>query len=79
MVCATQWRFITVTLPCYVKKLMLSGALSESINEYFEEIYEVGVDEMSWDDMSKNEMEWPSTQEVTSYRRTIYNVLKDLI
>jgi len=67
------------TTVLYVKKLMLSGALSESVNEYFEEIYEVGVDEMSWDDMSKNEMEWPSTQEVTSYRRTIYNVLKDLI
>ena len=28
-----------------------------------------GVDEMSWDDLSKNEMEWPAVAEVTEYRR----------
>jgi len=67
------------TTVLYINKLRLAGVLSEPVNEYFEEIYEVGVDEMSWDDMSKNEMEWPSTSLVTSYRRKVYKMLKDII
>ena len=67
------------TTVLYINKLRLAGVLSEPVNEYFEEIYEVGVDEMSWDDMSKNEMEWPSTKSVTLYRRKVYEILKDLI
>lgn len=31
----------------YVNKLRLAGVLSEPVNEYYEEIFEVGVDEMS--------------------------------
>ena len=34
----------------------------------FEQQFETGVDEMSWDDMSKNEGEWPAVREVTEYR-----------
>jgi len=63
----------------YVNKLLLAGVLKERVNAYFEDIYEVGVDEMSWDDMSKNEMDWPSTDSVTSYRREVYNILKEVI
>lgn len=36
-----------------------------------------GVDEMSWDDLSKNEMQWPSLQEVktmsASHMPTVYS------
>lgn len=63
----------------YINKLRLAGVLSEPVNEYFEEIFEVGVDEMSWDDMSKNEMEWPSIESVTVYRRKVYDILKKII
>ena len=31
----------------YVNKLRLAGVLTEPVNEYYEEIFEVGVDEMS--------------------------------
>lgn len=31
----------------------------------------VGVDEMSWDDMTKNHMAWPSVEEVRDYRRQV--------
>jgi len=42
-------------------------------------MFETGVDEMSWDDMSKNEMEWPSIKEILEYRRKVYIKIKDLI
>ena len=34
---------------------------------------------MSWDDMNKNHMAWPSVGEVTEYRRKVFNVIKNLI
>jgi len=39
----------------------------------------IGVDEMSWDDMNKNHMAWPSVREVTEYRREVFNTIKNLI
>ena len=55
----------------YVNKLRLAGAIPGGINEYFEKIFEVGVDEMSWDDMGKNEMLWPAVSEVTQVRHLL--------
>lgn len=63
----------------YVNKFVVSGLLEKPVNPHFEHIFEVGVDEMRWDDMSKNEMEWPPVSEVTEYRRTVYNMMRDLI
>eukprot|EP00960_Hanusia_phi_P069606 767132-Hanusia_phi.AAC.6 len=61
----------------YINKFRVAGLLKEGVNEYMEQIMETGVDEMSWDDLSKNEMEWPELREVTEYRRTVYNIVKD--
>jgi 5-histidylcysteine sulfoxide synthase len=63
----------------FVNKLVVSGLFKEPVNPYFEQIFEVGVDEMRWDDMSKNEMEWPDVHEVTEYRRQVYGRVRDLI
>ena len=63
----------------YVNKLRVAGLLKAPINPYFEVIFETGVDEMSWDDLSKNKMPWPSVAEVHSYRKTVYKVVTDLI
>jgi hypothetical protein len=46
----------------YVNKLRVAGLLSDPVNAYFEHIFETGVDEMSWDDLSKNAMIWPSVR-----------------
>ncbi|MET3133086.1 5-histidylcysteine sulfoxide synthase/putative 4-mercaptohistidine N1-methyltransferase [Oxalobacteraceae bacterium GrIS 1.11] len=51
----------------------------ESINAYFESIFAVGVDEMSWDDMSKNTMPWPEVREVADYRRAAHARIEQLI
>jgi 5-histidylcysteine sulfoxide synthase len=67
------------TAACYVNKLILGGILAKPINPYFEKIFEVGVDEMSWDDMSKNTMIWPTIPEVKAYRETVYQTVCELI
>ena len=63
----------------YVNKLRVAGLLSEPINPYYEAIFETGVDEMSWDDLSKNSMPWPSVEEVKEYRKKVYSTVVDLI
>ena len=54
-----------------MNKLRVAGLLRAPLNPYFEVIFETGVDEMSWDDMSKNEMPWPSVAEVHAYRAKV--------
>ncbi|HNA69312.1 MAG TPA: hypothetical protein PLD21_16790, partial [Rhodocyclaceae bacterium] len=38
----------------YINKLRVAGLIDAPLNPYFERIFETGVDEMRWDDMSKN-------------------------
>lgn len=63
----------------FVNKLRLAGLLKEPVDLYLEKVLETGVDEMSWDDMSKNEMSWPSVQTVHAYRKKIYTLIRNLI
>lgn len=63
----------------YVNKLRVAGLLHEPINPYFEVVFETGVDEMSWDDLSKNKMQWPSVMQVHEYRKEVYRTVSDLI
>ncbi len=44
---------------------------AQGVDAYLEEIMETGVDEMSWDDLGKNDMEWPDVARVTEYRRQV--------
>ena len=63
----------------YVNKLRVAGVLQEPVNAYFESIFEVGVDEMLWDDMHKNDMIWPTVSEVHEYRQQVYETVKNVI
>lgn len=63
----------------FVNKLRLAGLVDGPINPYFESIFEVGVDEMRWDDLSKNHKEWPSVKAVHEYRREAYKLIVDVI
>lgn len=67
------------TATLFVNKLRVAGLLPEAINERFERVFEVGVDEMSWDDMSKNEMAWPSVREVAAYRQRVFEAVSHII
>jgi len=63
----------------YINKLRVAGLLKNPINPYFESIFETGVDEMSWDDLSKNKMKWPSVAEVHKYRKQVYETISNMI
>ena len=63
----------------YVNKLRLAGLVAGPVDAHFEQLFETGVDEMAWDDLSKNELKWPSVREVTEYRRTVYGIVRRLI
>lgn len=63
----------------YVNKLRVAGLMEDAIDPYFEVIFETGVDEMSWDDLSKNKMSWPSVAEVHAYRKKVYHAVTNVI
>jgi 5-histidylcysteine sulfoxide synthase/putative 4-mercaptohistidine N1-methyltranferase len=63
----------------YVNKLRVAGALAEPVDAALECTLETGVDEMSWDDMSKNEATWPTLERIHEYRAKVYPLLKDFI
>ncbi|HRZ07550.1 MAG TPA: 5-histidylcysteine sulfoxide synthase [Candidatus Competibacteraceae bacterium] len=63
----------------YVNKLRVAGLIEKPLNPYFEQLFETGVDEMRWDDLSKNEMLWPSIQEVHAYRQQVYRTVREVI
>ena len=63
----------------YINKLRVAGLIEQPLNPYFERLFETGVDEMRWDDLSKNEMLWPSLQEVHAYRQQVYRTVRQVI
>lgn len=67
------------TATLYFNKMRVAGLFKEPINLYLEKILETGVDEMSWDDMGKNEMEWPEVREVHAYRKIVYEKIVEII
>jgi len=54
-----------------VNKLMLARILTERVNPHFESLFAIGVDEMSWDDINKNNYQWPSVADVFAYRKEV--------
>lgn len=59
-----------------MNKLRVAGILDKPVDPYLESIFEVGVDEMLWDDMAKNDMVWPTVAEVTKYRKQVYDKVR---
>jgi 5-histidylcysteine sulfoxide synthase len=67
------------TAVLYVNKLRVAGLLADPIDPYLEEILEAGVDENSWDDLSKNDMLWPSVAEIHAYRSAVHRAVRTVI
>jgi 5-histidylcysteine sulfoxide synthase/putative 4-mercaptohistidine N1-methyltranferase len=63
----------------FINKLRVAGIISQPINPYLESLLETGVDEMNWDDLSKNQMIWPKVQEITDYRSKAYHIIREVI
>lgn len=62
----------------YINKLIASGGLEERINPYFEKLFAVGVDEMTWD-ASSDTLQWPSIDEVREYRKKVRHAVDEMI
>ena len=67
------------TATLFVNKMRVAGLLESPVNEEFERLFEVGVDEMSWDDMDKNHRPWPKAQAVAAYRREVFDLVSRVL
>ena len=63
----------------FINKLLIAGLIKERINPKMESMFAVGVDEMSWDDLTLSDYDWPSISEVRSYRKTMRNTVNQLL
>lgn len=67
------------TATFYINKLKLGKYLDERVNDHFESMFAIGVDEMSWDDLDETHYQWPSVAEVKTYRDQVREVVNQLI
>ncbi|WP_339721153.1 5-histidylcysteine sulfoxide synthase [uncultured Paraglaciecola sp.] len=63
----------------YVNKLLLGKFIQGRVDHQIESVCAVGVDEMSWDDLSEDNYTWPSVEAVSEYRDQVKEHLLDLI
>ncbi len=62
----------------YINKLIVSGALNDRIDPHFENLFAVGVDEMSWD-VESSRLHWPSVDAIRVYRNKVRVCVDELI
>ncbi|MFV0596208.1 5-histidylcysteine sulfoxide synthase [Shewanella sp.] len=67
------------TATFYINKLKLGKYLDERVNDHFESMFAIGVDEMSWDDLDDTHYQWPSVAEVKNYRDSVNQAVNQLI
>ena len=67
------------TASFYINKLILGKFITQRVNSRLEAICAVGVDEMSWDDLNSEHYDWPSVNEVRTYRQQVAEQVEDLI
>lgn len=67
------------TATFFINKLLLTRMINERINQRFESMFAVGVDEMSWDDLNEGNYQWPTPAEVKTYRDQVRALVLDLI
>jgi 5-histidylcysteine sulfoxide synthase/putative 4-mercaptohistidine N1-methyltranferase len=67
------------TATFFINKLIIGQYIDKRINEHFESMFAVGVDEMSWDDLNTTHYDWPKVDEVTDYRKQVKRLIEGLI
>lgn len=67
------------TATFFVNKLLLTRMINQRINQRFESMFAVGVDEMSWDDLNDAHYQWPTPADVKAYRDKVRALVIDLI
>ena len=67
------------TATFYINKLKLGKFLDERVNDNFESMFAIGVDEMSWDDLNSKHYKWPTYEQTKAYRDEVKQIVLDLI
>ena len=67
------------TATFFINKLLLAGLIDQRIDPRLESVFAVGVDEMSWDDLSEARYNWPTVAEVSHYRQSVRVTVDRLI
>ena len=67
------------TATFFVNKLILANILKDRVNEQYESIFAIGVDEMSWDDLNHKHYTWPTYKQTKAYRDEVKQIVLDLI
>ncbi len=67
------------TASFYINKLTTARLIDRRINPIYESMFAIGVDEMSWDDLSAKNYNWPSVDEVRDYRREVKELVVSVI
>ncbi|CAM3140846.1 DinB family protein [Legionella anisa] len=67
------------TATFFINKLILGQYIDKRINEHFESMFAVGIDEMSWDDLNTTHYDWPKVDEVADYRKQVKRLIEGLI
>ena len=67
------------TATFFTNKLVLAKLLPNRINPKIESMCAIGVDEMSWDDLDETHYDWPSAEDVRTYRNDVRAAVNELI
>lgn len=67
------------TSTVYVNKLLDHNLIQERINEKYEKMFAVGVDEMDWDDLNDSHYDWPSVQQTRIFRQQVKQMVLGVI
>ena len=67
------------TATFFVNKLILANILKDRVNEQYESIFAIGVDEMSCDDLNHKHYTWPTYKQTKAYRDEVKQIVLDLI
>jgi 5-histidylcysteine sulfoxide synthase/putative 4-mercaptohistidine N1-methyltranferase len=67
------------TASFYINKLNVAKIIDRRINPHLEAMFAIGVDEMSWDDLSAENYDWPTVAEVKAYRDQVRALVDNLI
>lgn len=67
------------TSTVYVNKLIDHGLIKQRINEDYEKMFAVGVDEMDWDDLNESHYDWPSVGQTRLFREQVKQMVLNVI
>ena len=63
----------------FINKLKLGKIIEGRVNEHFESVFAIGLDEMSWDDSDEAHYDWPEVDAVRAYRNEVKTLIEETI